>query len=142
MAAENQGHPSGQPGHILPKAKALVIHEEPALFAYYGRVLEELGLEVRTVTTYGAALACLQQELFGFILLNQGSRAFEGRCVLERVREISPQTSVLVVTRCRDVAIYLEAMQLGAVDYLEEPVSLAEMKHAATAHLHAATSAM
>jgi FixJ family two-component response regulator len=31
--------------------------------------------------------------------------------------------AVLVVTRCVDMSCYLEAMQMGAVDYLEKPLA-------------------
>jgi FixJ family two-component response regulator len=34
---------------------------------------------------------------------------------------------VVVVARALDMPCYLEAMQLGAVDYLEEPVTVSEM---------------
>ena len=41
--------------------------------------------------------------------------------------EIDHQLPVLVVARCLDMGCYLEAMQLGAVDYLAEPVTASEI---------------
>jgi DNA-binding NtrC family response regulator len=42
--------------------------------------------------------------------------------VLERAVEIDRHLPVLVTARCPSKKCYLDAMQLGAVDYLEEPV--------------------
>jgi DNA-binding NtrC family response regulator len=64
---------------------------------------------------------------FDLIIVSQGSRDFEGRCVLERATEIDRRLPVLVIARCLDMHCYLEAIQLGAVDYLAEPVPAAEL---------------
>jgi FixJ family two-component response regulator len=60
-------------------------------------------------------------------MVSQGSRSFEGRCVVERAIEIDRRLPVLVVARCLDMGCYSDAMQLGAVDYLAEPVSVSEV---------------
>jgi FixJ family two-component response regulator len=61
-------------------------------------------------------------------MVSQGSRNFEGRCVLERSIEIDRHLPVLVVARCLEMACYLEAMRLGAADYLAEPVTASDMR--------------
>jgi DNA-binding response OmpR family regulator len=119
----------------------LVVHEDSALLVYYRHVLEELGLEVFTAGTYPAGLACLDQETFGLVVVSEGSRSFEGRRILEWALEDARRTPVLVVTRCHDLSRYLDAMQLGAVDYLEEPIRVAEMERVVTTHLRASRSA-
>jgi DNA-binding response OmpR family regulator len=43
-------------------------------------------------------------------------------------------TPVVVLTRCLEMSCYLEAMQLGAVDYLEKPLPPAEFERLVTAH--------
>jgi response regulator of citrate/malate metabolism len=47
--------------------------------------------------------------------------------VLKRATEINRSLPVLVVARCLDMGCYLEAMQLGAVDYLVEPLTASEI---------------
>ena len=64
---------------------------------------------------------------FDFVMVSQGSRNFEGRCVVERAIEIDRRLPVLVVARCLDMGCSSEAMQLGAVDYQAEPVTLSEI---------------
>jgi FixJ family two-component response regulator len=47
--------------------------------------------------------------------------------VVERAIAMDRRLPVVVVARALDMTCYLEAMQLGAVDYLEEPVTVSEM---------------
>jgi DNA-binding NtrC family response regulator len=79
-------------------------------------------------------MCCLGSEVFDFVMVSQGSRNFEGRCVVERATEIDRRVPVLVVARCLDMGCYLEAMQLGAVDYLAEPVTVSEIRRVLRNH--------
>jgi FixJ family two-component response regulator len=72
-------------------------------------------------------MCCLGSEVFDIVVVSQGSRRFEGRCVVERAIAMDRRLPVVVVARALDMPCYLEAMQLGAVDYLEEPVTVSEM---------------
>jgi DNA-binding NtrC family response regulator len=101
--------------------------EEPEALHYYCHILEGSGYQVRACQSYAEGVCCLESEVFDFVMVSQGSRHFEGRCVLERAIEIDRRLPVVVVARALDVPCYLEAMHLGAVDYLEEPVTVAEM---------------
>jgi DNA-binding NtrC family response regulator len=65
----------------------------------------------------------LAGEVFDFVMVSQGTPNFEGSCVLKRATEINRSLPVLVVARSLDMGCYLEAMQLGAVDYLLEPLT-------------------
>jgi DNA-binding NtrC family response regulator len=67
------------------------------------------------------AIEALEAENVSFVIVSQGSRAFEGRQVLERSLQLHPNAPVLVVARVLDMHCYLEAMDLGASDYLERP---------------------
>ena len=70
---------------------------------------------------------CLADEVFDFVMVSQGTPNFEGSRVLKRATEINRSLPVLVVARCLDMGCYLEAMQLGAVDYLVEPLTVSEI---------------
>ena len=55
--------------------------------------------------------------------------------MLARANQIDRGLPVLVVAWCLDMPCYLEAMQLGAVDYLAEPVTVQELRRAVDTHL-------
>ena len=69
------------------------------------------------------------------MVVSQGSQAFEGRRVLDRATQLDRRRPVLVVTRLTNMQCYLEAMQLGAVDYLEKPVPPADLLRFVHAHV-------
>jgi DNA-binding response OmpR family regulator len=70
---------------------------------------------------------CLEGEPYDLILLDQGSDGFEGRQMLMTAMEVDPEVPVLVLARSYDRICYQEAMQAGALDYVEGPLSEAEI---------------
>lgn len=120
-------HGLGVPKHeeqvrLVPRGHVLVVDEDRGDLVYYRTVLQRMGCAVVTCGSYAEALDCLKVEPFDLVVLSQGSSAFEGRRVLEYALAIDRDRSVLVVAHYLDMGCYLEAMQLGARDYLEEPV--------------------
>ena len=102
-----------------PKIRTLLVDEDPSDIRYYFGVLRAIGHEVVICKTYVEALTRLKRENFDMAVVGQGSPAFEGRPVLARALEINPEMPILVVARTLDIDCYLEAMEMGAVDYLE-----------------------
>lgn len=80
-----------------------------------------MGFSVHACNSYAEGIRQLESGAVGFIIVGQGSRFFEGRYVLERAAEMHRNIPIIVVTRCLNIRCYLEAMDLGAVDYLERP---------------------
>jgi len=114
-------------GGWFPPPKALVVVECPRDLGYYSATLEAYGYQVRGCSTYGEGVRCLGNEDFDFVIVSQGSSKFEGGCVLKRAIEIDHHLPVLVVSRCLDMGCYLEAIQLGAKDYLVQPLTAWEI---------------
>ena len=112
---------------IARRGKALLVVEDPEGLHYYCNIVKGYGYQVRACSSYPEGVCCLGSEVFDFIMVSQGSRNFEGRCVVERAIEIDRRLPVLVVARSLDMDCYLEAMQLGAVEYLAEPVTVSEI---------------
>jgi DNA-binding NtrC family response regulator len=119
----------------LWKGKLLVVDEDLEDLQRYSAILSHLGYEVRAFASYGAAAACLEQEIFDLVVVSQGSPNFEGRCVLARAIAEDRHTPVLVLTQTMDMPCYLEAMQLGAHDYLEKPLPASEIAALVRRHL-------
>jgi two-component system repressor protein LuxO len=107
----------------FPQRKALVVDERPDSLEYYAAMLGAYGYRVRRCDSYCAAVRCLDNETFDFVIVSQGTPRFEGSCVLKRAVEVDRSLPVVVVARCLDMGSYVEAMQLGARDYLVEPLT-------------------
>ncbi len=116
-------------------ARLLLVDEDEGDLRIVRLILEGQGYEVFTCTTYEAGLRCLEAMNFDFVVVSQGSQAFEGRKVLGRALQLNPYRPVLVLTRCLDMPSYLEAMQMGAIDYLKKPVPPAELLRYVRGHI-------
>jgi len=129
----------------LPQFRAqprvLVVEDQTQDRDYLTTVLRTRGFEVCACASVEEGARCLEQWRFDFVVVSQGSRAFEGRSVLERVLDIDRGIPVVVLTRCADMHCYLEAMQLGAVDYLEKPLSPSEIIRVVETHLRPQSTA-
>ena len=114
--------------------RILLVDEEAGDLRILRLTLEGQGFEVFTCTSFEAGILCLEAEPFDFVVVSQGSHDFEGRTVLDRAMQLDRRRPVLVLTRCIDMRCYLEAMQMGSSDYLEKPVSPAELLQFVRAH--------
>jgi DNA-binding NtrC family response regulator len=124
-----------------PKFRTLLVDEDPSDVRYYYGVLRAIGHEVVVCETYATALARLERENLDMVVVGQGSPAFEGREVLARALEINSGMPVLVVARTMDIDCYLEAMEIGAVDYLERCAAPRDFMRAVDAHLQVKAAA-
>ena len=99
----------------------LLVFEEPEDLEYYGSIVCSLGYSIRMCNSVEEGIEAIKAENFSLVILSQGTSAFEGRKVLECSLQLKPNLPVLVIARVLNVRCYLDAMDLGASDYLERP---------------------
>jgi DNA-binding NtrC family response regulator len=112
-----------------------LVDEDAEDIRYYSAVLRRRGYDVEPCSTYSDEIQRLQHGAFDFIVVSQGSSAFEGKVVLERAIEIDRHLPVLVLASRLLMSCYLDAMQLGAVDYLEKHVHPQDLVWVLETHL-------
>ena len=118
----------------LSRGNALLVDEDEKDLEYFAALMSHLGYAVRHYANYHEAERRLEQEPFDFVIVSQGSPAFEARRLVEIVLARNRETAVVVLTRCLEMNCYIEAMQLGAADYLEKPLAPAEFERLVTTH--------
>ena len=111
----------------VSRGKVLLVDEYPEDLQFYSTILEAYGYGVRRCSSYEQGVRCLGEEAFDFVIVSQGTPNFEGSRVLRCAMEVNPSKPVLVVARCVDMDCFLKAMQLGAMDYLVEPLTVWEI---------------
>jgi len=126
----------GKDAPRLPKGRLIVVDEDRKDLSYYSAILTLAGYEVRGISSFSDGAAFLEQERFDLVIVSQGGAAFEGQAVLARAIELDRRTPVLVLTYNPDVKTYMDAMQLGARDYVEKPLAPAEISKLVAKHLH------
>ena len=115
--------------------KVLLVDEDAGDLRILRLILQGQGIDVLPCASYDAGIQCLESEPIDFVVVSQGTQAFEGRKVLDRATQLDRRRPVLVVTRLINMQCYLEAMQMGAVDYLEKPVPPADLLRFVHAHV-------
>jgi DNA-binding response OmpR family regulator len=103
-----------------PRPKILIVDDSSDDLRALSAILEDHGYQVETCASFreGATLAASRD--YDFVVAGQGGPRFEGQAVIKQT--LNRHRPVVVVTRCLEMACYLEAMQMGALDYLEKPV--------------------
>ena len=99
----------------------LLVLEEPRDLQVYGDLLRARGYKTVICASPGEGINLLESQAISAVIVSQDTPAFEGRPVLERSLRLHPKVPVLIVARVLDIHFYLDAMDLGAADYLERP---------------------
>ena len=102
--------------------KVLLVDENFHDLHYYRLLLESQGYEVTTCLSFDAGAQCLELESFHFVIIDQGTSAFEGKRLVERALQLNPKRAVLVTAAYLDENCHFEAMQIGAVAYMGKPL--------------------
>ena len=121
--------------------RLLLVEEDAGDLRHYFGILRAAGYKVVVAKSYPHALDLLEGEPFDLVIVGQGSPAFDGRAVVIRSRELNPRVPIVVVARSHDIDCYLEAMELGAADYLERGATPRDFMRAMDSHLRVASAA-
>jgi two-component system response regulator AtoC len=104
--------------------RILIADDDPLMRNFSAEVLRRLGKEVVTATNGAEAIALLQkEEPFDLILTDRKMPQKDGFAVLKRAKELQPSVFVIMMTAFGSVESAVEAMQLGAFNYLIKPFS-------------------
>ncbi len=115
--------------------RLLLVDDNVEDLLYYTSILQHLGYDVRPCASFTQAANLFARENFDLVIVSQGGSSFEGRSVLARAVEADRTTPVLVLTRSPNMDCYIEAMQMGAFDYLEKPLNPSEVEQLVSYHL-------
>ena len=88
------------------------------------RVLEDEGYQVHEAADGSAAIEAVDKNDLDLILLDLKMPGADGMTVLKHVRQASPQTLVLIMTAYASIETSVEALRLGAQDYILKPIVL------------------
>ncbi len=102
-------------------SSVLVVDDEPVVLQLFSRVLSEKGLRTRTASSAEEALKLLEQGGIACVLADKNMPGMDGIEMLRRVRAAQPHCAFIVMTGYASTESAIEALRLGAVDYLEKP---------------------
>lgn len=107
---------------------ALVVDDERNIRLGLTQVLEELGLDVDTAVNGEEALERIASRAYTLMLLDLRMPGMDGMEVLRKMRDTSPKTRVVIITAYGTIESAVEAMKLGAIDFLQKPFAPQEIR--------------
>jgi two-component system, OmpR family, KDP operon response regulator KdpE len=107
--------------------RILVVDDEPAIRRAIRPPLMELGFHVAEASRGEEALQALRNAPYDAVLLDINMPGIGGIETLKRIRSFAPRMPVLMLTVRDDEEDKVEALELGADDYVTKPFSTREL---------------
>jgi len=109
------------------KISVLVVDDEVLIRKSLAKVLKARGYGVELASTGAEGLARASEVRPQVMILDMRLPDTDGLSVLRRVRQLDPLTQVIVITAFGDVQSAVEAMKLGACDFLRKPYEMEDI---------------
>lgn len=108
--------------------KVLVVDDEPGMRSLLTRVMEKEGYTAAACADGNEALQAFTKEDWDLVIADIDMPGMDGIELLKHLRKNNPQVPVLMITAYATVETAVEAMKLGAHDYITKPFAMDELK--------------
>jgi len=109
--------------------KVLVVDDDPLIRLGLEKLLAKEGYDPVAVGTGKAALSMIEEEDLDLVLLDlKLPDSYDGLSLLEIIKKTRPETTVIMISGQTEIRGAVEAMKLGALDYLEKPIDFDRLK--------------
>lgn len=112
---------------MLTKPLLLIVDDELAILKTLKESLEDEGFRVETLSDGKKAIDIVGQLLPDLILLDIFMPNCNGLEILTKIKKEYPHQKVIVISGFGTIPIALEAIQSGAIDFIEKPLNLDEI---------------
>jgi DNA-binding NtrC family response regulator len=109
-------------------ARILLVEDEANMVRTLSRILERAGYEVATAANGKEALAILDREVIDVLITDLNMPVMDGMALLRAMQELVARPATVVLTGYGTIQSAVDAMKLGASDYLIKPCNPDELK--------------
>jgi DNA-binding response OmpR family regulator len=102
--------------------KLLLVEDDREHAQALVKILGDAGYQVTTAADGHAALVILMEQAFDLVITDLKMPRKSGLDLLREIRAMNPDIPAVVITAYGEWTTYLQAMNIGAVDYLTKPV--------------------
>jgi DNA-binding NtrC family response regulator len=111
----------------MSKTRILVVDDDESLRRVMQMQLEEAGYEVLAAPQGQDALTLMEDATPALVITDLKMPGISGLDLLRKLREVYPETTVIMVTAFGTVSTAVEAMKAGAYDYISKPVDYEQL---------------
>jgi DNA-binding NtrC family response regulator len=105
-------------------ASVLLVDDEEQFLQVLSERLTNRGLRVSSVTSGEEAVALVENKNFDAVVVDLAMPGIDGIETTKKIKEKRPDLEIIILTGHATVKAGIEAMKLGAEDFLEKPVDL------------------
>ena len=110
------------------KSKIIVVDDEPGMREFLEIMLQKDNYLVSTATDGAEAIQKMENNLFDLAVVDVQMPVMNVIEVLKKINEKCPETTVIMITAFASHETAIEAMKLGAYDYITKPFKIDEIK--------------
>jgi two-component system response regulator AtoC len=103
--------------------KILIVDDEMLIRNFLAETLRRKQFDISTAENGSKALALLKDNAYDLVITDVKMPDYSGIDLLRKIKELYPQTIVIVITAFGSIENAVEAMRLGAFNYLLKPFS-------------------
>ena len=107
--------------------KVLLVDDEEDFLEVLSERMKSRGIEVSTANSATEAIRIAEKESFDAIIVDLMMPEMDGLEALKLIKEKKPESQVILLTGHATVDKGIEAMKLGAMDFLEKPADLSQL---------------
>ena len=104
--------------------KVLLVDDEQEFLEIMSERMQAPGMEVITASSAEKALSLLEKESFDAIVLDFQMPDIDGMEALKAMKKKRPESQIILLTGYATIEKSVEAMKIGATDFLEKPADL------------------
>jgi DNA-binding NtrC family response regulator len=108
--------------------KILIVDDERGMLSLLDKVLSKEGYYIKTATDADSAFSLIKSEEFDLIVTDIDMPKKDGIELLKEIRNFSESINVIMITAYATVESAINAMKLGAYDYITKPFQIDEIK--------------
>ena len=109
------------------EAKVLLVDDEEDFLETLSSRLKMRGLKVSAVTSGEQAISEAKDQEYDAIIVDLSMPGLDGLETLKRIKADNPNAEIIMLTGHGSIQSGIEAMKLGAGDFLQKPVELSEL---------------
>ncbi|PKQ62852.1 sigma-54-dependent Fis family transcriptional regulator [Labilibaculum filiforme] len=103
--------------------KILIIDDDPTICLMLQGLLKRKNFDADTVFSAGEALKRLENNQFNLVLSDFRLPDFDGLELLQRIKAMHPQVPVIIMTSYADIRTAVNAIKMGAFEYVTKPLN-------------------
>ena len=103
--------------------RLLVVDDEPSMLEFLEIMLRKEGYDVTCTTSGKEAISFCGETSYDMVITDIKMPGVTGLDVLRSVKEISPETIIILITAYATMETAIQAMKEGAYDYISKPFS-------------------